>query len=290
MAIVPQEYLQAQRPVDQQLDVRNLLTALGQSYQQPQTSYVGLDPTLAVQSGQQTMNALKQQQQMLQNAQEIGVNQERAKFQDAMSAQQAWLRARDQKLQEAAAARAAASAGRSAETHELQKQLLKLKLQEQAQKTAFGQSNPELVYGRRAAGSGGKRTLWESKQAQNEQEAQEAAAAGYSPEIVRYIGRNGVDNLRKNVANMRKNAGTGDLLWNEKTPEEQNAVLVPMFQGAFGGNENDWGLLNGQQAAPVQTEAPLQTQQAPALTPEMQEQMQLFLNSWIDKKNKPAKK
>lgn len=156
MAIVPDEYLQARRPVEQQLDMRNVLAALSQSYQTPNSFYVGLDPDRAIALGQQTLGTMSRQGQMIQNAQEAAVNQERAQFNDALAAQQAWMRARDQQLQEAAAARAASSAGRSAELHALQKALLEQQLQGAKLKNQFAQENPEQVFGRTRTGANGR--------------------------------------------------------------------------------------------------------------------------------------
>lgn len=88
MATGAETYMGQQRPVDPQLDLRNLLTAIGGVMSRPQTGYAGLTAQQVAQSAGNTMDALTRQQQLLQAAQQGAVQQERAKFEDAMRAQQ----------------------------------------------------------------------------------------------------------------------------------------------------------------------------------------------------------
>lgn len=283
--IVPDRYLQARRPIEEQLDVRNLLAALGQNFQQPSTHYVGLKPEEITSDSQSTLNTLKAQQQMLQNAQEMGINQERAQFADALNAQQAWLREQELQLQKAAAARAAASAGRSVETHELEKQLLKLRLKEQEQKNAFGAASPELIYGKSRTTA--KPTQWEANQNAFSSQAEDIRKKGGSQQLSDMVGRIGFDKTLQLLNKTIKDGGTSNPMYGFMPTEERIEFDNNIANSQLGFSPIDLSILRGGvQASPANKEVILQTQQQPVITPEMQEKMQLFLNSYIDKKNK----
>lgn len=97
----PPQYLMAQRPVEPQLDMRNLLTSLAGAYQAPQTSYFGLTPENVQSSAGQQLQRMAEMGGMIQQAQKMGVGQEQQQFADALNAHKMYLADRDQRMQEA---------------------------------------------------------------------------------------------------------------------------------------------------------------------------------------------
>lgn len=137
---VPQEYMEQKRPVDPQVDTRNLLAALGGAYQAPNTAFFGLSPSEAAKSARQVDDTLARMAAQLQAAQSAGIQQERQRFQDANAAHQLYLADRDQRQQEALRALQMAQMrqgmGQAAATHALNIAKAKAELEwlQQAQK------------------------------------------------------------------------------------------------------------------------------------------------------------
>lgn len=170
----PQEYLTASRPVDPQLDMRRLLTALAGAVSTPQTSYAGLSAEQVSNSASNTRAHLENQLAALQNAQQAGVQQERASFQDAQTAHQTMLADKQMQialaqlqLQKAAAGRAAANEAMARQLHQAQLSKNAMELELLGQKLKFASEHPEQVFGKTPA----RPTQFEQKQNQLEQEA-----------------------------------------------------------------------------------------------------------------------
>lgn len=153
---VPEEILQASRPVDPQVDVRTLLSALAGAWQAPQTSYFGLTPEDVQSSAGQQLQRQAQAMGMLQDAQKMAVAQEQQSFADALNAkkmqfteqelamQQAMNALRMQEIRQSMGLRAA-SEGRAAEAAALANELARLKL-------GFAKENPNAVFGTKGRG------------------------------------------------------------------------------------------------------------------------------------------
>lgn len=101
-----QDFMRLQRPVDQQVDAKNMLSALGEALANfsPQISYAGLTPDTQAASASRVYDVLNKQQAMLQSAQNAAVQQDSQRFQEAMAAQQAVHAEQQLSLQRAAQA------------------------------------------------------------------------------------------------------------------------------------------------------------------------------------------